>query len=790
MFVLVTQADGSARRITWVTFALAACLIAVYVQQVPSRDIAAGLETEITDFVTDHPYVEVAPRYEFLVPLEYANEIREVYFEERRSLGLPLMSGRTIERGQREFDELLDIQLRKVESLPAWHYGIWGSDYPVTNLLAHFAVRDTQFALLASLFFLLSLGIALEDGWGPILFGCLALAGTAFTGVLSAAVSYPGAAGMPWYGPSGLVSVLLGAYFVRSLRASARLVGAIPMPGFLMVLGWLATEYIGVRGVDSVSTFVLAPAIVHALGFGLGSVVSLGVMLLGFERKMFERTGETEELVSNPVLDRAMQAKDDGRLDVAFDLLRREFRRAPDNLDAAMALWDVALEIDKAPNVVESIIAVIQDNTKRGHSSQAVHNWFLVKDHVPGYKPKPQLCVRVGEALLDEGHPEAALELLNAAVASEAGLSTTMAQRVVRIARDLDPDLTRRAADIALADPKLGMVERDELEALSGEVVAVAPILPVYPDAQDPPVRQASAATASAPSPAAPGGASDLDLENSAERDWSGQDVEDLDPQAIRLDEVPDNLMESVASADGSDSWNTPGLDDDFGSDLLDDIDDLDADALEEAVLDAGLLSEEQAKDMADPRSATVTEVAMPSSIPRAGETATEVDLSPDPVDDTATIISPQPPRRALRVRNAVPIRLESDALVVEVESGNKTRLPYKRVEALAAAAVKGISSKPVVIVDVVLNWRTAAEPLKVIRLRSDRFDPCALTPGVSSPVESLRKLLSDILETSGAVPLPHFSGATGSPFGMFPNLAEYEGEVLLADSEHPDSAS
>jgi hypothetical protein len=249
MFVLVTQADGSARRFTWVTFALAACLITVYMQQVPSLQIAETLESEAAEFITEHPFVEVAPKFEFLVPLAYADEIRAVYFEERRSLGLPLMSTRMMERGQREFDALLEIQLEKTESLPVWKYGVWGSDYPATNLLAHFAVRDTQFALLLSLIFLLALGIALEDGWGPLLFGAVVLVGTAVTGAASAAVDYPSAVGIPWFGPSGLISVLMGAYFIRSLGGAARLFGAVPMLGFLMLPGWFAAEYMGVRGV-------------------------------------------------------------------------------------------------------------------------------------------------------------------------------------------------------------------------------------------------------------------------------------------------------------------------------------------------------------------------------------------------------------------------------------------------------------------------------------------------------------------------------------------------------------
>jgi hypothetical protein len=126
-----------------------------------------------------------------------------------------------------------------------------------------------------------------------------------------------------------------------------------------------------------------------------------------------------------------------------------------------------------------------------------------------------------------------------------------------------------------------------------------------------------------------------------------------------------------------------------------------------------------------------------------------------------------------------VPIAVESRALVIEVDGGNKTRLPYSRIDALAAAAIQGLGAKPVVVIDLVVNWQSASEPLKIIRLRSDRFDPTQLAPGAANQLEAVRKLLSDLLRVANATPLPNFSAATGSPFQVYSGLEHYHRDVL-----------
>ncbi len=142
-----------------------------------------------------------------------------------------------------------------------------------------------------------------------------------------------------------------------------------------------------------------------------------------------------------------------------------------------------------------------------------------------------------------------------------------------------------------------------------------------------------------------------------------------------------------------------------------------------------------------------------------------------------------QVPRRRLRARNAVPLSLDAQGVSCEVEGGGKTLLPYARIEAMGAGAVRGLSEKPVIVIDLVLNWMALPEePLKVVRFRSDGFDPRRIVPNRASPLESLRGMLGTILRETGATPLPDADAAKGTPFATFASLEDYHDDVLMVE--------
>jgi membrane associated rhomboid family serine protease len=142
---------------------------------------------------------------------------------------------------------------------------------------------------------------------------------------------------------------------------------------------------------------------------------------------------------------------------------------------------------------------------------------------------------------------------------------------------------------------------------------------------------------------------------------------------------------------------------------------------------------------------------------------------------------------RVLDVVRATPVEIDAEGIHIATGSGTRKRVLFGRIEAVAVAAVEGLADKPVLVVDLVLNWRDAREHrLRVIRMRGDKFDPRRIAPA-ESPLDSFRKVVSLVLERAKALPLPDRDSALGNPFASFQELALYERGVLMAESPLAD---
>lgn len=155
----------------------------------------------------------------------------------------------------------------------------------------------------------------------------------------------------------------------------------------------------------------------------------------------------------------------------------------------------------------------------------------------------------------------------------------------------------------------------------------------------------------------------------------------------------------------------------------------------------------------------------------------------PPPVASRPAAIEIETSHRVLDAVLAVPLDLAEEGVEIQTSQGQKKLVRYERIEAVAVAAVHGIAAKPVILVDLVLDWRAAAnETLRVIRLRGDQFDPRRVLADQTSPTEALRGFVKTVLDRSDAIALPDPEAAQGRPFASFEELAIYQRAVLLAE--------
>jgi len=188
-------------------------------------------------------------------------------------------------------------------------------------------------------------------------------------------------------------------------------------------------------------------------------------------------------------------------------------------------------------------------------------------------------------------------------------------------------------------------------------------------------------------------------------------------------------------------------------------------------------------------RAASLARIA---GAPAAASRAVDL-LGPAPrpsTDSAPATMAPRPAaieietsQRVLDAVLAVPLELGGEGVEIQTSQGQKKLVRYERIDAVAVAAVHGIAAKPVILVDLVLNWMTPKnETLRVIRMRGDQFDPRRVLANQTSPTEALRAFVKTVLDRSNAIALPDSEAALGRPFSSFEELAIYQRAVLLVE--------
>jgi hypothetical protein len=408
---------------------------------------------------------------------------------------------------------------------------------------------------------------------------------------------------------------------------------------------------------------------------------------------------------------------------------------------------------------------------------------------------EPALLLKLVPVLVEREHRSMAATTLEKAL-HHPELTAAVALRVARTARELDPAVAARAAQRAMECAGSGPTEQAEAQSL---LDALGPLVPVAPEEIDP--RDVSLALEE------PGGVSSQaspgleipDLEPPAGSDAPAEaflDVErgvsppEPEPAAVAAAAralglepapaaaaAPPSPPEAAFAEDPVQEFDPSQLGGEPANDLAADGPAGVATAAEDAPDLGGMEygSLELAAD--DPVPSPLSE---PTSVPA------EHDAEIDPELELIPAAPAAPALRGLRVMEAAPVRLQDGVLEIEAADGGKRRLALDRVGAVAVAAVRGLAPKSVLIVDLALNWvpDQPDAPLKLVRLRSDRFDPRRLAPDAEAPLDALRSLVRQLLEQTGATPLPDRDTAVGRPgFARFDELARYERDVLHAES-------
>lgn len=727
---------------------------------------------EARELLLRNPRLVVDADGERLLDPEWMSELRAHAEETQAGLEVELPA-RMVARSQAQLDTLLgQAHDARRQAEPAWRLGVLDGATPTRNYWAHAFVHDGWAGIGLLLVVLLVVASPLERSWGSPLFAAFVL--------LAVPVSAQGfrlldaSGGVPWHGSSGLAAGIVGAYFIRGLG------GHFVVPGLVVLPVWLGLEAFLVRGfwLDDLGVVPWA-TLCGSIAFGAGSAALL--RLLGVETRLDAVAARRASNGPNPVVVRAARLRSDGDPNQAFDLIAAAWREDRGNEEIAECFFSIASELGRPEAAAESILPVLRQALKKGQIERALGYWLPLATRRCEVRLEPTAAVRLGEALLDAGHPDEALFSLRSAL--DAGASTAHAVRILNIARDLDPGLTRRAASIALADPGLDAPTRARLEPLAaaadGDSEAIRPA-PARAQAQ------ASALAAPAGDPLGEVEPSGDESVAAASPDLSSAAPDDVLSHWNDRGALSAGALEGAASPEEASGATSASVDlletraSLFGDD---DLDFLDADLeTDDEMLDSDRTPVlEESDETTSPIRPGIADPACEATVTVTARSGASEEI---PVDHT-----PDPGRallRGLRVIEAVPVELRGDGLEIDTDGRGKSRLPFARIEAISVAAVRGLGPRPVLVVDCGLNWRDdIGSPLKLIRLRSDRFEPGAvgLPEASESPIAALGAFAADLQRRSGAVCRPSEAFLAGQ-FASFDSLEAYEREALGAARE------
>jgi len=426
-------------------------------------------------------------------------------------------------------------------------------------------------------------------------------------------------------------------------------------------------------------------------------------------------------LVRPRILRQAIAAARRGNLDAAFALLREEVSERPDDPKSTLLFWGVALACDRAPEAAEPMARLVHNEAAAGRVVAAVDQWLALVAEVPG-------------AVLDVATLARIVPVLRAR------LSEARGEAAQQQARERVIDALRRCVDPGSGALTAGIALRlvEEARGLDADVAR----------------RAAEAALAS---PAL------------------------HETKRARLNELVRSL--------GEGRWP-------------------EAPASPPPPAPAAPRPAPAASVAPAPPAASVAPTPPAASAPRAAPPVPAAPRAPAPPDSTpirvdgpiasAVTVERRPalpvledrrpappilaaaPPGALRSVEITPVELAVDGLVAwEVAGEQRTRVHYRAIEAIAAAEVAGLAEAGVIVVDLVLRATRAGRPRSSLRIRSDAFDPATLFPDRTDAGQALRALLSELLDRSGAVPLPDPDSALALRPQRFESLAAFEAATL-----------
>lgn len=614
-----------------------------------------------------------------------------------------------------------------------WPAALWDAATLVPGQLAtrglalHWLLHESWAHLMTGIVVLMLVGPALEEAWGHTFF-----AAACTLALLFGAGSYSLMAGdsaRPLVGASAALAALIAAFVYRFRQSGV---------GYTAVGWWqgLVHTQLRVPSWTILGVWVACEVAMQLAGSGVGATrginyggqlagAALGLLgVIAVQRFDLERRwlGRLPEGAPHPALEEAALAREEHGPMAAVSLLLPAMRERPDDASLVLALCDHACAGGEPGRATRPFLELLRARLADDESEAAA---LWVRWARPLRRPDLDLRtrIRLAEAVRRHGDATETARLLQPVIQAGPAFTPGLALRVVELARDVHAGIALAAIARALEGPDLHETKRAKLAA-TRDVLEQRRRLepdPELDDAEEVVVQDRSIEIEP-----------DEDLRRPPPGVPNAPDPADTGPVGLSLDGLLETTSGEYADLSGGDLADT------------------------QPILD-------------------------PVGVSQHAQAA--VDLAVDLVEAGMSAAGQIPRLSDAKRIDAIPVAWEPGRVCLKQGAEAPAWLELSQVEAIAVAGIQKLAAKPVIVVDLLLNWTELQErPLRVVRWRSDRFDPGALRDDLGSGLSAFRKLIEGLLVESKAAPLPDLESVCGRPFRMYDGIDAYEREVLGLD--------
>ncbi len=481
MLIPIGGEQTTVRRLPWVSFVIMGLCILVGITTTlgdsdAEKEEAQRCIDEALEFYFEHPYLELDDRLKDFDYFSYLQIDREPPDPPEEAI---------LQAEQAQLDDLEEKVFEAMGEIPVLKWGLIPADIQLHAVVTYMFMHGGIMHLLGNLFIFYLLGPFLEDVWGRPLFAGFYLLAGMVSGLLFA-LKYASHEG-PLIGASGAIAGVMGAFLVRHWNTKLTFLyvfffrfrifsGTFQAPAWLMLGLWCARELLYAYGGNIFMVYGHDNTAYwgHVYGFAFGVAAAFVVKYLRIEERFVDQAIEEKITVfDNTAVEQAVEAGRQGRPEEALGQLREELSRNPKNLDAAAALWNLALAAGLAADAVPDMLPVLRNAARQGDTLLVQTYWSQMRKAAPDLRVDLATAVRIAEMLKDCDPTEAVATASWAAQSVTPDAPIGPLVRLARLAHSLGLAQGPGLLEMAKRHPDLSPAAAAELAQLpAAEVLA------------------------------------------------------------------------------------------------------------------------------------------------------------------------------------------------------------------------------------------------------------------------------------------------------------------------------